>query len=212
MTQESNQEIALRIFEETGAILTGHFVYASGRHGKTYVEEAAIDTFTSKASCLCRMIVEHFTRDQVDVVIAPAMGGIVLSQWAASHLGTDLGREVLAVYAEKSPAGELFLINHGWDRLITGRRVLVLDDILTTGGSVKKVVRAVREVGGEVVGVGALWNRGGVTTADLGDVPKLISLINQGLESWEPTDCPLCAQKVPVDTKVGHGAASVVSH
>lgn len=211
MTQESNQETALQIFEETSAVRTGHFVFASGRHGATYLDKTDIYPFTSKVSHLCRLLAGSFASDQVDVVVAPAMGGVVLSQWAASHLGTAVGREVLALYAKKSPAGLLFLIKPGWHHLIAGRRILVVEDILNTGESARKIVTAVREMDGEVVGVGALWNRGGVTAQKVGDVPKLISLINLQEESWLAADCPLCAQNIPVNTDVGHGATFVAS-
>ena len=84
-------------------------------------------------------------------------------------------------------------------------RVLVVEDILTTGGSVKKVIEATRAIGGEVVGLGVLCNRGGITSHDVGDVPKLFALVNVTLESWTEAECPLCAKGIPINTDVGKG-------
>ena len=85
------------------------------------------------------------------------------------------------------------------------KRVLVVEDILTTGGSARKVVEAVRAIGGNVVGVGVLCNRGGVTAQDLANVPKLEVLVNISLDAWNEADCPLCKQGVPVNPDVGKG-------
>jgi orotate phosphoribosyltransferase len=77
--------------------------------------------------------------------------------------------------------------------------------VLTTGGSVKKVIEVVRSLGGRVVGLGALCNRGGITAEDVGNVPKLQALVSINLEAWEPNDCPLCKQNVAINTNVGKG-------
>lgn len=99
-----------------------------------------------------------------------------------------------------------FVIKRGQDKFVTGKQILVVEDILTTGGSVKKVVAAVRKIGGEVVGVAALCNRGGVTPEQLGDVPKLKALININLDAFEESDCPLCKGDIPINVSVGKGA------
>jgi orotate phosphoribosyltransferase len=98
-----------------------------------------------------------------------------------------------------------FVFRRGYDKLIPGKQVLVVEDVLTTGGTVKKVVGAVRELGGIVVGVGALVNRGGITAKDVGDVPRLGALINITLDVWDEKACPLCEQGVPINTDVGKG-------
>ena len=97
-----------------------------------------------------------------------------------------------------------FLLRRGYDKLVVGKNVLVLEDILTTGGSVKKAVETAKAAGGKVVGVAALCNRGGVTAEFLG-VPELHSFLEVSLESWEEKDCPLCAAKIPIHTEVGKG-------
>ena len=93
----------------------------------------------------------------------------------------------------------------GYDKFLPGRRVLVVEDVLTTGGSAKKVVELARAAGGKVIGLGVLCNRGGVTPHDVGDVPQLFALTNIPLEVWMEGDCPLCKQGVPVNTDIGKG-------
>lgn len=156
-------------------------------------------------SDLCCIIAKQFINENVKVVIAPAVGGVILSQWVAYHLSNIVGYEVLGVYADKSDDGKNFIIKRGYDKLVSGKNILVVEDILTTGGSVKKVIEATRAVGGNVIGLGALCNRGGITSQDVADIPKLFSLITIGLESWDEKDCPLCAQNVPINTDIGKG-------
>lgn len=198
------EEEALQILTRTGALLKdSHIVYTSGRHGSDYVDKDAVYPHSGDVSHLCLAMAEKFVRAEVAVVIAPAVGGVILSQWVAHHLSELTRREIAAVYAEKAEGG--FVIRRGYNRFIRGERTLVVEDVLTTGGSVKRVVEAVRSVGGKVVGVAALCNRGGVTKADLGDVPHLEALVNLRLDSWEASACPLCARKIPINTEVGKG-------
>lgn len=139
-------------------------------------------------------------------MIAPAIGGVILSQWIAFHLEDLTNKQTLAVYAEKSEDhGRTFVIRRGYDQLIRGKRVLVAEDVLTTGGSVKKVIHAVRAAGGIVVGIGALCNRGDVAFQDIDDPPELISLMNVHFESWDELACELCAKQVPINTTIGKG-------
>lgn len=198
--------------QDVGAVITdSHVVYTSGKHGSAYVNKDAIYPHTLLTCRLCRELARHFLHDAVQVVIAPAVGGVILSQWVAYHLTEDgfrqtgIETDVLGVYAEKSPDDGSFVITRGYDALVRDRRVLVVEDVLTTGGSVRKVVEAVRANGGEVVGVGALCNRGGVTKHDLGDVPQLAALLNVRLDAWDAAACPLCARGVPINTAVGKG-------
>ncbi|MDO8461962.1 MAG: phosphoribosyltransferase family protein [Deltaproteobacteria bacterium] len=201
-----NEQEVLRILTKSGAVITGsHIIYTSGKHGAAYVNKDAIYPHTKEISLLCRTIAENFTKAEVDIVVAPAVGGVILSQWVAHHLSDLTGREVLAVYAEKLEGGDGFVIKRGYDKMIRQKRVLVVEDILTTGGSVKKVVESARSLGGEVVGIGALCNRGGLKASDLGEVPELFTLVSLKLDAWDEDFCPLCSQKVPINTDVGKG-------
>ena len=200
----------LKILEKTGAVITNsHIVYASGKHGSIYINKDAIFPHTKEISSLCRAIAELFVDDKIEGVIAPAISGVILSQWIAYYLSEITGHEVLSVYAEKqkievrfSSIGG-FIIKRGYDKFVADKRILVVDDVLTTGNSVKEVIEAVRAVRGNVVGLGALVNRGDVTPNNI-DAPKLISLINLKLNTYNEADCPLCAQSIPINTDVGH--------
>ncbi|MFA5062139.1 MAG: phosphoribosyltransferase family protein [Patescibacteria group bacterium] len=206
------QREILDLFASLGAIITGtHVVYKSHKHGSTYVNKDAIYPHTRAISVLCRRIANDcaLTKAGIEVVVGPAMGGIILSQWVAHHLSTFGTDEVLAVYAEKN--GDDFIIKRGQDKLLKDKRVVVVEDVLTTGGSVKKVVQAVRDCGGHVDCVFALCNRGGVT-ASMIDAPILCSLVNVTMDAFDPADCPLCRGHVPINTEVGHGAEFLVAH
>lgn len=201
----SEQDV-LRLLGQVGSVITGsHIVYTSGRHGSAYVNKDAIYPHTRETQELCRALAMKFRGDDVEVVIAPAIGGVILTQWTAHLLAEMIRREVLAVYAEKAEGGDSFVIKRGYDKLVAGKRVLVVEDVLTTGGSVKKVIEAVRAAGGNVVGLGVLCNRGGITPQDVADVPVLHALTNVKLDSWSEAECPLCAQGVPISTDVGKG-------
>lgn len=202
-----NENNVLEMLKQVKAIITdSHIVYTSGRHGDTYINKDAIYPYTNYVARLCDELANRFVSEMPEVIIAPATGGIILSQWTAHFLSAKYTTQVvLGVYAEKDHSGKSFVIKRGYDKLVTGKRVLVVEDILTTGGSAKGVIEAVRAINGNVVGVGALCNRGGITTADLAHVPKLISLMNIKLDSWNEEECPLCKAKISINTDVGKG-------
>lgn len=201
----TEKEILSTLTNVSAVITNSHIVYTSGKHGSMYVNKDALYPHTKQTSELCRLFADHFSKDDVDVVIAPALGGIILSQWTAHHLSQLTGREVLGLYAEKIEGTKDFVIKRGYDKLLAGKKVLILEDVLTTGGSVKKVVELVRSMEGVIVGVGALCNRGGILSTDIGNVPKLFALVSIALDSWAPEDCPLCKQGIPINTSVGKG-------
>lgn len=225
-----NEKYILRALDEVEAAVKGsHVVYTSGKHGTDYINKDAVYPHTHLTSRLTLQIALHFKYMNVEVVAAPAIGGVILSQWGAYHL--SYGNHVLGVYAEHEeisiakargeellvgdvrlqPGDELlvrtgrFVFKRGYDKLVTGRRVLILEDVINTGGSVMKVIEAAKRIGGDVVGVGALCNRGGVTAEELG-VPELFSLINLKLDAYSESECPLCKSNVPINTRVGKGA------
>ena len=199
------QEV-LQILGKVGAVITNsHIVYASGKHGEAYVNKDAVYPHTKETSRLCRAIAEQFADDGVETVVDPAIGGVILSQWTAYHLSEITEREVFGVYAEKAEGGDAFVIKRGYDKVVAGKNVLVVEDVLTTGGSAKKVVEAVRALGGKVVGLGALCNRGRVMPQDVADPPKMFALVNVTLDAWDEADCPMCKQGITINTDVGKG-------
>ena len=196
---------ALAIFEKANAILLeDHVVYTSGKHGSAYINKDAVYPHTAEISKLCKGFAEHFADKNIDVVIAPALGGIILSQWTAHHLSTLTGKEVLSAYSEKNEDGG-FVIKRGYDKLIKKKRILVVEDVLTTGGSVKKVIEKVQSHEGNIVGVAALCNRGQVRKENLGSIPELYSLLEVKFDTYEAENCPLCEKRIPVNTNVGKG-------
>lgn len=201
-----NHPSAVEILGKVGAMIQNdHIVYTSGRHGSHYINKDAIYPHTALTSQLCRWIAEAFRNENVEAVLAPAIGGVILSQWVAYHLSEMTGKDIPGVYAEKKPTDDGFVIKRGYDKLIEKKRTLLLEDVITTGISVKRVVEAARAIPSDIIAVAALCNRGGVTTEALGNVPKLFSLVDITLDSWEADECPLCQKQVPINTKVGKG-------
>lgn len=199
-----NEQDVLEILGKVNAVFTNsHIVYTSGKHGTAYVNKDGLYPHTKETSQLCRAMAEHFAKDGVEVVIAPVIGGVILSQWVAHHLSEITGREVLGAYAEKD--GDGFVIKRGYDKLLEGKKVLVVEDVLTTGGSARKVVEAVRAMGGNVVGLGVLCNRGGIAPQDVANPPKLFALVNVKFDAWDEAECPMCAKHVPINKDVGKG-------
>ena len=205
-----NDPVIMQLFVDAGAIITdSHFVYSSGRHSSVYINKDALYLHTGAISRLCELMVRSYDADQIDVVVGPVLGGIVLSQGTAHHLNQRRTTgETLAVYAEKGNDGtdKKFFFSRGYDKYIAGKNILVVEDVLTTGGSVRQVIELVRQHGGNVVGLSALCNRGNVQHADVGDVP-LQSVIAITLETFTEAECPFCQQQVPINTELGKGRA-----
>ncbi len=205
-----NDPEIMQMFVDVGAIVSdSHFVYSSGRHSSVYINKDALYLHTQAIATLCRMMARPYYADQIDVVVGPVLGGIVLSQWVAHSLNASRSSgETLAVYAEKEGdgPGKKFLFRRGYDRCIPGKNVLVVEDVLTTGGSARSVIELVRMHGGNVVGLSALCNRGSVEHQDVGDVP-IHTLITVTLETFTEAACPFCRQHIPINTELGKGRA-----
>ncbi len=201
----------LAILEEVGALIqNSHLVYTSGKHGSVYVNKDAIYPHTALASQVGLLFAEMNKDLDIDVVVAPAVGGIILSQWTAHHLSQIMGREILGIYSEKTEDNNQVL-KRGYDKLVAGKNILILEDITNTGGSVIKLVNEVRRVGGNVVRVCVMVNRDPVNVkAELIGAP-FSSLGTVPAEAFEEADCPLCKANVPVNTSVGHGRKYVDS-
>lgn len=204
MNKATLQTTCLKILLKDKAILTNdHFVYASKKHGSCYVNKDFLYLHPKDVSKLCRFIANHFRHKKIDIVVAPVVGGVSLSQWTAYHLGKLKGKEILAAYAEKK--NEQFKFKRGYDKEIKGKFVLVVDDIMTTGGSARKIIKAVKSAGGKIVGLAVLCNRGGVSLKQAGNPPELFSLVNLNLPSWNKKKCPLCAKGIPINKNYGRG-------
>lgn len=200
----------LEILQNAGVFRTGHFVFISGKHSETYINKDALYPYTREISKLCNEMAKRFSSFNVDAVIGPAVGAAILSQWTAYHLSEMSGREVYATYADKDGQGG-FIIKRGYDKLIAGKRVLLVEDSVTTGGSMRKVIDAARAAGAEIVGAIAICNRGGVRREDVG-APQFESLVTLQLEQWPADQCELCQSDIPINTDLGHGREYVKRH
>lgn len=198
-----NEDKVLEILQKVGAFRSGHFVFTSGRHSDSYVNKDALYVYAHDTAELCKEMAERYKDSGVEVVIGPAVAAAILGQWTAYHLTEMTGRTVFSTYADKDGQGG-FIIKRGYDKVLAGKKTLIVEDLTTTGGSIKKVVNAARAVGADLIGVAVLCNRGGVTAESVG-VPKLESLVRVELDSWEPAECDLCKHEIPVNTDVGHG-------
>jgi orotate phosphoribosyltransferase len=176
----------LGLFTKTGALLEGHFVYASGRHGRQFLQAARVAQYPEYTEALCRAMASPFQDENIAVVCGPATGGIVLAYETARHLNAR------AVFAEKEPDGGM-AVKRGL-HIQKGARILVVEDVITTGGSVAKTISHLRDRGADVAGVAAFVDRGGKAAFDCAYAP-LARLV---MESWSADECPLCAQGVPV--------------
>lgn len=196
---------ALELLKQTNAVLTDdHFVGTSGRHMATYINKDALYPHTAAVSRMGELFAEKNRDLEIDIVAAPALGGIILSTWTAYHLSQRKGREILGIYTEKTPdKNQVF--TRGYDQLVTGKNVLVIEDLTTTGGSVKKVVESVKAIGGNVVGVSVMVNKNPeeVTSEFVG--APLTWLAELKTETYEASECPLCKANIPINTTVGHG-------
>lgn len=200
------------ILKKIGAVLTdNHFVYTSGKHGSVYINKDALYPHTAETSLVGRMFAEKFKDADIDVVAAPAVGGTILSQWAAYHLSQLKGKEVLSAYTEKdkgttaSAVESEQIFRRGYDKIVKGKKVLVIEDLTTTGMSVKKVVDAVRAAGGNVIAVCVMVNRDpkGVKSKTIGAAFSALGILEA--KAYDEQFCPLCKRGVPINISVGHG-------
>lgn len=199
-----NDEV-LELLKKTKAIYTdSHFVYVSGKHAKLYVNKDSIYPHTAYVSRIAEIIAKKYKDKPVDVVAGPSIGGIILSQWVAHHLSRLKKREVLSVYTEKTPdKNQIF--TRGYDKFVKGKNVLVVEDIVTTGGSVKKVIKSVEKAGGKVIAACSMVNKDPehINPAYIGVPYDYLTIVDT--EVFDEKDCPLCKQNIPIDTRVGHG-------
>ena len=203
----SNDEV-MRLLADAGALVTNsHIVYTSGRHGSAYINKDALYVHTEATSRVGELMAAAYDADSVDAVAGPTIGGVVLSQWVAYHLTRRRkSGETLAVYAEEEGAERNRLFKRGYDSHVRGKNVVIVEDVVTTGGSVAKVVEAVKALDGNILGASILCNRGGIGEEAIGGV-KLNALTAVSLDSYPEDDCPLCRDGVAINTKVGKGKA-----
>ena len=180
-----------KLFRDSGAFLDGHFVLSSGRHSPQYLEKFHVLQWPKRTERLCTGIVERARGLRIETVAGPTTGGIII----AHEVGRQL--DVRAVYAERDEKGGGRVFRRGF-QLRPGERVLVVDDIMSTGGSVDETIAAVRAGGASVVGAAVLVDRSsGEAARRLGDVP-VIALWEVTLATYDAPSCPQCAAGEPI--------------
>ena len=182
MTEAEVKELLLK----HGAILEGHFLLTSGLHSGMYVEKFQVLQYPKATEKLCEGFAEKFKDEKIDVVIGPVTGGIILAHETAKHFGTR------AIFAERDNGR--MTIKRGFE-IQPGERVLIVEDIVTTGGSVMEVIDVVREWGGIVAGVAMLVDRSG-GTVDFGVPAK--ALLTLKIDTFTAENCPLCKAGTPL--------------
>jgi orotate phosphoribosyltransferase len=181
-----NPSDVIQAFRDTGALLQGHFVYASGRHGRQFLQAARVLQFPEYTEKLCRAMAEQYKDVSVDLVVGPATGGIILAYETARHL------KCRAAFTEKDGQGGM-VMKRGF-ALRPGERALVVEDVTTTGGSVVKTINHLRVRGAVIVGVSVLIDRSGGAIAFDCDYKPLARLT---MESWPPDALPEDLQRTP---------------
>ncbi len=201
----------IEILKDLGAIITNnHFVYTSGKHGSVYIRKDMLYPHTNEVSKVGLLFAEKFKDAEIDVIAGPAVGGIILSQWTAYHLSKIANKDVLSVFTEKvSSPEQLFNKNQefkrGYEQLVKEKNVLIVEDLTTTGGSIKRVIDAVKNAGGNIISVCVMINRDPklVNSTTL-DVPFTQLGILEA-EAFDENECPYCKNNRPINTVVGHG-------
>ena len=193
------------LLKKIDAVVTNdHFVYTSGKHGSVYIRKDKLYPHTKETSEVCMFFAQKCKDFAIDVVVGPSIGGIILSQWIAFHLSNLKQKEILGVFTEKDEnSNQVF--KREYDLLVKNKNVLIVEDLTTTGGSVKKVVDSVRAAGGNVVLVCVMVNRDPNKVNEHTITAPFLSLGIIPAEAFDANRCPLCKQNVPINTKIGHG-------
>ena len=182
----SDQEKVLEIFEKSNALLKGHFLLSSGRHSDIYFEKFQVLQYPQYVEILCSMLAHRFGEEKVDLVVGPTTGGVIISYEVGKKLASR------AIFAEMEHDKRVF--KRGF-QLKEGERTLIVDDVMTTGGSVNEVVDLVEKHKGNIVGVGVLLDRSG------GKIPfnyRFEALATVTAKSFDPSVCPLCKGNIPL--------------
>jgi len=185
----------LELFKKSGAFLEGHFLLSSGLHSPQYVEKFRVLEYPQYTEKLCYDIANHFKDDNVELVIGPMTGGILLAHEVAKSLS------VKSMFTER--VDNVMSLRRGF-YFNKGTRILLVEDVVTTGGSIFEVIELIRKLGGDIVGVGYLVDRSG-GKVDFG-VPQF-PLIKLDIITYKPEECPLCKQGIelvkPGSKKIG---------
>ena len=181
-----NRSEIIDVFKETGALLDGHFILTSGRHSSSYFQCAKVLQHPQYLTQFAEMIAEHFNKEKIDAVISPAIGGVVL--------GTEVGRilNIRTIFAERKD-GDM-CIRRGF-KIEPGENILIVEDVITTGGSVREVMDQVINHKGVISGVGVMVDR---SNGSVVLHPNQFSIIAMEARSYGPDEVPESLSAIPV--------------
>ncbi len=199
------EEEVLDILKSTQAVITdSHIVGTSGRHMSIYINKDNLLPHPAQTSRICRLLAERNEDLDIELVASPIVAGAILGHEVARHLSEIKGKEILSAYADKTEEGPL-VFKRGYDALIKGKKVLIIEDTVATGLSVNKMIDVVKKFGGQIQAMTVIVNR----------VPKEInsqtlgvafsSLVEILADTYKEKACPMCKEAVPINTTVGHG-------
>lgn len=181
-----NQNEVLELFKNSGALLKGHFKLTSGRHSDVYYEKFTLLKQPGLCTRICKLIADHFADSYVATVVGPTTGGIIIAYDVARYL------DVEAIYAEASNDGRVF--KRGFS-LQPGQKVLIVDDVLTTGRSILEVIELVNSYRAEIIGIAEMLDR---SNGEVRFDYPFYALATVAADSWDEADCPLCARGEPL--------------
>lgn len=198
-------EVRKLLIDAAALETNSHFVFKSGLHSADYINKAALFTSHLLLARIGAEMAGLFDNEKIQLVIGPTVGGAMLAPWVARALSSPSGlRVVFNAFVDK--VGDGYALKRGYESAVKGMRVLVCDDVTSTGGSARSTAQLVRNHGGNVVGTVAVWNRGKVTSVNV-DAPIFRTLLDERVEAWEEAECPMCKAGIAIRTDLGHGAA-----
>jgi orotate phosphoribosyltransferase len=177
-----NEKEILKIFEEKKAILDGHFLLSSGLHSNRYIQCALVLQYPDIAEKLAKMLAKNLIHSKIDVVVSPALGGIIIGQELARQLNSR------AIFTER--VEEVMTLRRGFE-IKKNEKVVVVEDVITTGKSTNEVIEVVKKSGGEVIYIACLVDRSGGKIKF--DYP-VVSLLKIDVQTWQKENCPLCKE------------------
>ncbi len=189
-----NENFILDLFKKSQALLNGHFKLSSGYHSNIYLQCAKVMQYPLATSLLSSIIAEKFKNEKIDVVIGPALGGIILSYEVAKKLNCR------GIFAERininNDNNKIMALRRGFE-INKNEKILITEDVMTTGGSIQEIIELVKKSQAEIVGIAGIADR---TNNKIQLHPSQFFILKINAEKYKPEDCPLCKKNIPLDS------------